>query len=1458
MGADTAKKPVITWGRIGIAVGALCAILLTGLVAGLLYLDTKSGQQQLVSWITKSFDHEESHLIISPMEGSLFSGFTLPSVIISDQQGPWLELQQVQIDWFPLQLFKRRLALSKMDVATLLIRRWPNSPTGDKKNQTSRGLKIPSLPLDLEIAAFAITKLQLGKTIMGVKAEFTSNGKLKLTRTDGILTEITLVNAGKSKDEITAHIAYPGRGHDFSTDIQIRAPKGGIFTKFAGIDPGQDILASLKGTGPLKDWSGTFVARVGKTTIADAVLHSAGQSLSLHAKLDAGNFIPDTSAALLGRTATLSLDLKPAPDFDRMDLDLSLMAETLSLKANGTIAADDPNPSAPPPSDRVNFLLEVTNPAPFNKLFKPLYFSPVKLNGVLSNMRRNPKIIIKFKNIKTGYGTDIDAQFSGRIEASKQAQTLAFKASGRMDRIKGKVTSDVSALVKPGFDWELQGKSHQENRLTIDLLSLRNDLVTIGSKGQVDWQTGALTAYIKTALHDMASLTPNMAGKMEITADLMQAAAQSPLQAHVAATMDDFDLGADIPNEFIGTSPSFSAVITRTGRGGITIENAKMTARHMSVTAQATVSAEQIIKKSEFSLTVSDLETIKSLKGLAFSGGLDMTGHFSGPLASPSIVLETGLKQLDIQNITLRNAVAQIQADNIFRAAKGTMTIESESNYGALTGKAAFTALRNEIYTIPSLTLSLGQYHAVGAFEAMAGKPVTGQMTILTAASDKSRRPIGGTIEAKIQLSNNGGKQQFSLESSLKDLIINTDHNETMRLQTGEISAKALLETDHPEMTLKATFANLSHPRLQAKAGQLSLGYHKRDLSYDFHILGTNIMPYDLTFSGIMPAAIKGRRKIKLEVNGMIENTVVRLKNPLVINISQGGFSLDPFDLRLGEGGINGRLSMEKNDLTANLTADKADLRPLIMFAPEIPFAGILTGSLRLAATPAATDGSFTFTLCAIGLSHSALTFDQNFKISTEGQLTTQGLAFSGSARLDDTLEAHMSGQLPLHIDVASAKLILPFDQPIRGDIVWKGDIGPIWPAFNLVNHDLSGKVEAKLLVGGTLANPDIDGHLLLKNGRYEILKGGFVAADIDMAATIADRQLTLDHLTANDGADGHISAKAKVKLHADLTYDAQASLDILSAHLIRQPQLDVTASTQLRFLKTPALSSLTGEVTVEQANVGAAADSGPVILDLDVHEINGPENNDQGDKNTGNHFGPIPLDLKVKVPGKLFIRRYGLESEWRSDLVISGTSDKPFVAGSAALIRGIFDFSGKRFNLTRGLLTFPDDHSNDPVLDISAEHKLSDLTAFLNITGRASAPKLTVSSTPNLPQDEILSRILFGTSVTQISAIEALQLAAAIQSLSSGGGPGIIGKIRGALGLDRLSIDQQEGGYFSSIFTGGKYLTNNVYIEVTTAPATGETATSVEVSLTRNLSLVTRQTLSHGKNLALRWSWKY
>ena len=144
-----------------------------------------------------------------------------------------------------------------------------------------------------------------------------------------------------------------------------------------------------------------------------------------------------------------------------------------------------------------------------------------------------------------------------------------------------------------------------------------------------------------------------------------------------------------------------------------------------------------------------------------------------------------------------------------------------------------------------------------------------------------------------------------------------------------------------------------------------------------------------------------------------------------------------------------------------------------------------------------------------------------------------------------------------------------------------------------------------------------------------------------------------------------------------------------------------------------------------------------------------------------------------------------------------------------------------------------------DPTLDFQADTTAGNVTASLKVGGYADAPKITLSSNPELPQDEVLARLLFGQSLKQLSPFQIAAIAGALADLSGvGGGVDPLSRVRKGLGLDRLSLGSSATGNGASV-EAGRYVAQGVYVGAKQGTS-GGTQAQVQVDLTRRLKLQT------------------
>lgn len=233
---------------------------------------------------------------------------------------------------------------------------------------------------------------------------------------------------------------------------------------------------------------------------------------------------------------------------------------------------------------------------------------------------------------------------------------------------------------------------------------------------------------------------------------------------------------------------------------------------------------------------------------------------------------------------------------------------------------------------------------------------------------------------------------------------------------------------------------------------------------------------------------------------------------------------------------------------------------------------------------------------------------------------------------------------------------------------------------------------------------------------------------------------------------------------------------------------------------------------------------------------------NDVASDSQGGTSRPFRLNLLIEAPTRVFIRGRGVDAEFGGSIRVAGTTQQVVPTGSFNLIRGRMDILGKRLSLTEGSLTMAG--SLDPSIRVVATTTSGEYDTSIIVFGLVSDPRISLESSPTLPEDEILAQMFFGRSLDQISAFQALQIAAALRELSGQGGLKIVSQLRDKLDLDDFNIEVDEDG--TAGVRAGKYISDNVYTDVTIA---GDDKSEISINLDLNQNVTVRGAVSESGN---------
>jgi translocation and assembly module TamB len=550
-----------------------------------------------------------------------------------------------------------------------------------------------------------------------------------------------------------------------------------------------------------------------------------------------------------------------------------------------------------------------------------------------------------------------------------------------------------------------------------------------------------------------------------------------------------------------------------------------------------------------------------------------------------------------------------------------------------------------------------------------------------------------------------------------------------------------------------------------------------------------------------------------------------RLLQPAVFRFADG-VAVDRLRIGLEQAVLDvaGRLT-PKLDLRASLRGVTPALaKP---YVPQLDAVGTLGMDAKLTGAVASPQGRIRVDVAGLRMKSGAA------RALPAANLHATADLHGGAAELRARLDAGPRAQLTLN-GTAPLSAAERINLRAAGTI----DLALANPLIEADGRRAQGRAQIDVAATGLYSAPRLAGTVNIADADLQDVARGARLSNIAALLRLDGDMLRISRFTARAGR-GTVTASGAIgvlqpDMPVDITLVARnarpLASDLLTADLDMEMRVRGAAGSRI---------DAVGRVQVKHADINIPGGLPPDVAVLDVRR--------PGEKREPAPEEPalvVGLDVEVDAPRAVFVRGRGLDAEMGGKIHVGGTSAAPQISGGFALRRGTFDLAGASLKFVRGEVGFAGaglQRRLDPTINFAAETAAAAVTAKLDVTGFASAPKIALSSTPELPQDEVLARLLFGVSVKELSPLQIVQIARAVNTLrgGGGGGPNPLAKVQKRLGLDRLSVSGGSEGQSGPSVEAGRYVSERVYIGARQSTS-GTTQARVQVDLTRRLKLET------------------
>lgn len=1370
--------------RVVFGIGAIFAMLLLLVGAGMLWIDTQGGHRFIARQIGALEFDNGLEIDVGRIEGSVYGRLVAHDLTLSDPKGTFLVIPRAEIDWRPFAYLRNHVDVRSVTAPLATLQRVPEFAPTPPTDQ-------PLLPdLDIDIGTFEIERLIAEEPVAGRRQVATISGTAHIAdrRAQVKLDAATVAGGtGAGGDRLAMVLDAVPEANKLAIQLDLRAPRDGVLAALAGLS--EPLRVKVEGQGDWAAWNGRAEADYGNGQLARLALRARDGTFTVAGPTQLGRLFDGATAALLGPETRL--DVKGTLADRRIDLLGNAASNAFRLNAKGVVDLSDNS------FDDLNLGIALLRPSALAENLQGRGLrARLELNGDFAtptvdyaiNADRLMLEDLGLEQLRASGEATIDTD---AIMIPLQAQVARITG---LDTVAGGTLTDVTLAGDLAVDWP---------RILSDNMRLRSDRIDAGLILLADTSRGFYSGAIDGKI-DRYRIESVGIFNIETDASLERTGASGfALEGKLRARSTS--LFSEGVREFLG-GDVVAAGDVRYGSDGIfRFSNLRLTAPDVRVTGGSGTYAPD----GTLALNAAGVTDKYGPVGVRLAGTLD---DLRATVTAARPDLGIGLADLEADIVT---APGGYQLD-----ARG------ETDYGPLRA---------------DVSLGMGERLTLGINSAdLAGIAFSGSLT-QTAAGPFAGRLVadGRGVSGLVRLDANGKFQQALLNLRARDTILPGPAQ--LSIGSAIVDAKVILY-DQPQVIADAQVSRTSFKGTTLNAARLKIDYRGGTGTAKLVAAGVRGAPFRVAVNAdlqpdLWRAAISGRTR----------GVSFKTASPARIIPGPEGYELLPTKVEFGRGSV--RLAgTYGRGLKIQSRLDSLDLALANAFYPSLGINGRATGSLDFAQPTLDAFPRADARLSIDGFTRTtSASVSQPVDINLVGKLLPDG----GEARAVLRRRGSVIGRL-----VASLRPLPPgagdwtarlLSAPLGGGIRYNGPADTLFSFTGLADQSLAGSIGMAADFTGRVSQPQLAGIVRGKDLTYENQAYGTRLTDMTLAGRFTGPRLEIDKLTAAAG-NGTIEATGYASLAAAQGYPMNIAIEMDNARLSRSGALAASATGTVRLTKTAGETALlSGAIRLPESRYQLSRQGAAQVPELSGVRFKPPRGparitGDEPAAPSAGLLALVRLDLDVEAGERLYVSGMGLESEWRADLKVSGTTAEPRIVGPVQLIRGTLDFAGRSFELTEGRIGFTGGQSLDPTIALVATETVEDVRVNVVVTGRAFDPNIAFTSVPGLPQDEILARILFGSSIGNLSTVQAVQLAASLNSLrGTGGGLNPLGKLRSATGIDRLRIlgaDEREGR--GTALAAGQYITDDIYIEFIT-DARGYTATQLEISLTPALSILSQ-----------------